>query len=188
MDVELTVVGKIVVDDEGDLLHVNTTGPHVSGDQDTRLAAPELLHDGVSLLLGHVAVHGAHSEVRLPHLLREPVHLTLGVAEDDGLGDGESVVQVTERVELPLLPLHGYEELLDALQCQLVTLDQDPDGVGHELAGHLEDLVGQSGGDEADLGGGREVSVDVVDLFLEPLVQHLVGLVQNQHLDSPVKE
>ena len=152
------------------------------------LTAPELLHDCVSLLLGHVAVHGAHSEVRLPHLLREPVHLTLGVAEDDGLGDGESVVQVAERVELPLLPLHGYEELLDALQCQLVTLDQDPDGVGHELAGHLEDLVGQSGGDEADLGGRREVSVDVVDLFLEPLVQHLVGLVQNQHLDSPVKE
>ena len=70
----------------------------------------------------------------------------------------------------------------------LVTLDQNTDRVRHELAGHLEDLVGQSGGDQADLGGGREVSVDVVDLFLEPLVQHLVGLVQNQHLDSPVKE
>ena len=93
------------------------------------------------------------------------------------MGNSESVVEVAQSVELPLLSLHSNEELLDALQGQLVTLDQDPDGVGHELAGHLEDLVGQSGGDEADLGGRREVSVDVVDLFLEPLVQHLVGLV-----------
>ena len=33
------------------------------------------------------------------------------------------------------------------------------------------------------LSGRREISVDIVDLFLETLVQHLVGLVQHQHLD-----
>ena len=33
------------------------------------------------------------------------------------------------------------------------------------------------------LSGRREISVDIVDLFLETLVQHLVGLVQYQHLD-----
>lgn len=47
--------------------------------------------------------------------------LPLGVAEDDGLGDGQGVVQVTQGVELPLLPLHGNEELLDPLQGQLIT-------------------------------------------------------------------
>ena len=188
MDVELTIVGKIVVDDERDLLDVNTTGPNISGDEDSRLAASELLHDGVSLLLRHVAVHGAHSEVRLSHLLSEPVHLALGVAEDDGLGDGQSVVEIAQRVELPLLSLHSHEELLDAFQGQLVTLHQDPDGVGHELAGHLQDLVRQSGRDEADLGSGGQVSVHVIDLLLESLVQHLIGLVQDQHLDSPGRE
>ena len=85
MDVELTVVGQIVVDDQGDLLHVDATRPHVCRDEDAGLAAPELLHDGVSLLLRHVSVHGAHSEVCLPHLLSEPVDLALGVAEDDRL-------------------------------------------------------------------------------------------------------
>ncbi len=44
--------------------------------------------------------------------------------------------------------------------------------------------MGQSGGDEADLGGGRQVAVHVIDLLLEPLVQHLVRLVQHQHLDA----
>lgn len=176
--------------------------------------------------------------------------LPLGVAEDDGLGDGQGVVQVTQGVELPLLPLHGNEELLDPLQGQLITegagsragqrdrhmqrerswcqlwserrsevtrrhegvadapFDQDADGVGHELVGHLQDLVGQRGADQNHLGGRGQVAVHVVDLLLEPwtaqardqrrlraaaamtpdlsptFVEHLVGLVQDQHLDG----
>ena len=66
--------------------------------------------------------------------------------------DRQRVVEVAERVKRPLLPLHGHEELLDAFQRQLVALDEDPDGVGHELARHLEDLVRQGGGDEDHLG------------------------------------
>ena len=77
--------------------------------------------------------------------------LPLGVAEDDRLCDGERVVQVAERVELPLLPLHGHEELLDALKRQLVTLHQDPDRVRHELARHLQDLVRQRGREQHHL-------------------------------------
>jgi hypothetical protein len=50
-----------------------------------RKTPPELAHDGVALLLRHVAVHCGHRKVVLPHLLRQPVHLPLGVAEDDGL-------------------------------------------------------------------------------------------------------
>ncbi len=60
-----------------------------------------------------------------------------------------------------------------------------PDWVGHELASHLEYLVGESGRDEADLGGRGQVAVHVIDLLLEPFVQHFVGLVEHQHLDAP---
>ena len=42
-------------------------------------------------------------------------YLPLRVGEDDGLGDGERVIQVAQSVELPLLTLHSHEELLDAL-------------------------------------------------------------------------
>mmetsp|Transcript_23503 Transcript_23503/g.73932 ORF Transcript_23503/g.73932 Transcript_23503/m.73932 type:complete len:306 (+) Transcript_23503:468-1385(+) len=56
-------------------------------------------------------------------------------------------------------------------------------GVGHELARHLEDLVGQRRRDEDDLGGGRQVAVDVVDLLLEALGEHLIRLVDDEHLD-----
>lgn len=50
-------------------------------------------------------------------------HLSFGVAEDDGLCDGQGVVQVTQGVKLPLLSLHGDEELLDPLQGQLITAE-----------------------------------------------------------------
>ena len=32
VDVQLTVVGQVIVDDQGHLLHINTSGPHISGD------------------------------------------------------------------------------------------------------------------------------------------------------------
>ena len=41
------------------------------------------------------------------------------------LCDGECIIEVAECVELPFLPLHGHKELLDAFECQLVTLYQD---------------------------------------------------------------
>lgn len=48
-------------------------------------------------------------------------HLPLGVAEDDSLGDGQRVVEITESIELPFLSFHGHEELFDAFQSQLIT-------------------------------------------------------------------
>lgn len=51
------------------------------------------------------------------------MYLSLGVAEDDSLGDCEGVVEVTQGVKLPLLSLHRHEELLDSFQRQLVTVD-----------------------------------------------------------------
>lgn len=38
-------------------------------------------------------------------------YLPLGVAEDDRLRYGKGVVQITQRVELPLLLLHRHKEL-----------------------------------------------------------------------------
>lgn len=48
-------------------------------------------------------------------------YLPFGVTKDDRLCDGECVVQVTERIKLPLFSLNGHKELLNALQRQLIT-------------------------------------------------------------------
>lgn len=183
VDVVLTIAGKVVVDDQTDLLDVDTTRPDISGDEHTTVSLSEVLHDAVPLFLWHVAVHAADSEVGLTHLVGQPVHLAPGVAEDDSLSDGQGVVEIAQGVKLPVLLLDGDEVLLETLEGQFVTLHKDADGVGHELGCHVEHIVGEGSRDDDDLGGGREVSVHVVDLLSESLVEQLIGFVENQHLN-----
>ena len=202
VNVVLTVGGKVVVDDQGDLLDIDTTGQEVSGDQDTRGTGTELLHDHITLTLLHVTVHSGDSEVTSSELVGEPVDLSAGVAEDDGLGDGDGLVEIGEGVELPLLLLDGDVELLDTLKGKLLLLDQDTDGVTHELGGDLQDVLGHGGGQQGDLGGLGQELEDVVDLLGETTLekwsvisleigasilsqtyrQHLVSLVEDEQL------
>ena len=63
-------------------------------------------------------MHGADSKVTVVHLFGEPVDLTAGVAKDDGLCNGERLVEIAESVELVLLTFNGDVELLDT--CEVV--------------------------------------------------------------------
>jgi hypothetical protein len=74
--------------------------------------------------------------------------------------------------------------LSDTLEGKLVSLDENPDGVPHELLGNVEDLGGHGGGEEDDLSVGGEELEDVVDRVLETSREHLVGLVETEHLDG----
>ncbi|KAI7360151.1 ATP-dependent RNA helicase [Hortaea werneckii] len=184
VDVVLPVGRKVVVDDQRNLLHVDTTGKQIGGDQDTGRARAELLHDHVTLALVHVTVHGRHGEVTGSELVGEPVDLSAGVTEDDGLGDGDSLVQVGERVELPLLLLDGNVELLDTFKGKLVLLDENTHRLAHELGGDLKDILRHGSREQDDLGGLWQELEDVVDLLSETARQHLVGLVEDEHLHA----
>ena len=106
--------------------------------------------------------NGRHSEVSSVHLLSQPFDLPAGVAENDGLGDCQGLVQIAEGVQFPLFTLNlkhksqQFEldipglmlncmlaltyldvELADTLQSQLLFLDQDADRFTHELLGDL---------------------------------------------------
>ncbi len=86
VDIELSVSWKVIVDDQRNLLDIETSAPKVSCNEDPRVALPELTHYSISLLLVHVSVHAGHSEVALNHLLCQPLHLCLCVAENHCLG------------------------------------------------------------------------------------------------------
>lgn len=167
VNVVLAVGGEIVVDDEGDLLNVDTTGQKIGGNQDARRTGTELLHDHITLTLLHIAVHGGDSEVTGSKLVSEPVNLSPGVAENDGLGDGDSFVEIGQSVELPVLLLNSDVELLDTFEGKFGLLDEDTDRVAHELGGNLENVLGHGSGQKDDLGGlGKELE-DIVDLLGE---------------------
>ena len=175
VNVVLTVGGEIVVDDQGNLLDINTTGQKVSGNKDTRRSRAELLHDNITLALLHVTVHGGDSEITGSELVGEPVDLAAGVTEDDGLGDGDGLVEIRKGVELPLLLLNSNVELLDTLKGKFLLLDKDTDGVTHELGGDLKDILGHGGREQDDLGGLGEELEDVVDLLGETTLRTLIS-------------
>ena len=56
VDVGLSLFGQVVVDDQVHLLHVDASSQQISGDQHSRRAGPELLHDELSLVLVHSSV------------------------------------------------------------------------------------------------------------------------------------
>ncbi len=198
MDVILAIRRQIVVDDQRDLLHVDTTSQQIGGDQHARGTRTELLHDHITLALVHVAMHGRDGEVTCRQLVREPVHFSARVAEDDRLRDGHRLVQIRQRVELPVLLLDGDVELLDALKGQLGLLDQDTHWVTHELGRDLEHVLRHGGRQQHHLRRLRQQLEDVVNLLREAALKrletaehqicggtyrkHLVSLVKNKHL------
>ena len=167
VDVVLTVSREIVVDDQGDLLDIDSTSKQIGGDQNTGRSGSELLHDNITLSLFHVAVHGRDGEITGGKLVGKPVDLSSGVAEDNCLGDGDSFVEIGEGVELPFFLLDSNVELLDTFEGQLSLLDQDTNRVTHELSGDLEHILRHGGGEENDLGRLRKKLEDVVDLLGE---------------------
>jgi len=183
VDVVLLVGWQVVVDDQGNLLDIDTSGQQVSGDQDSRRTRSELVHDGVSLGLWQVGVDSRHSEVVSLQLGGQGLDLGSGVTEDNSLGDRDGIVQVAQTVELEGLLLDVDVVLLNTLQGQLILLNQDTDWVVHELGGDLQDILRHSGRQKDDLGGLWQQLEDVVDLLLETGRQHLIGLIQDEHLD-----
>ena len=85
---------QVVIDDQGDLLHVDTTRPDVGRNEyttvlsawddtssdDVPLATAEFGHDRIPLLLHHLSMHTRHRKVCFTHLFGEPVDLAASVA------------------------------------------------------------------------------------------------------------
>ena len=117
------------------------------------------------------------------HLVRQPVDLSAGVAENDSLSDRDRLVKISERIRLPLFLFHGNVELLDTFERQFISLDENSDRITHELLGDLEDIGGHGSRKKDNLGVLGEELEDLVNLVLETTRQHFIGLVETEDLD-----
>jgi hypothetical protein len=157
--------------------------------------------------LGHLAVHRRNREIVLAHLLSQPInlkkkkkqsdhefgmaiddmnnpYLATGVAKDDGLRDGQRIVQIAQRVEFPLLFFNRHKKLFDALESELISLDQNTNRVRHELGGNFQDLSNKSCRHQNNLSFGGKVAIDIIQLILESLAQQFIGFINDEHFDA----
>jgi len=134
----------VVVDDELDLWHVDTSGNQVGSDQHIDLLLSELLDGAVSLLFRHL---GEHNVGRVPGLSQPSVDLlseVQAVDEDEGLGHLTALEDVFDEVQL-LLWLASHSVLLDMVKLELLGFDLDLlcllDDHGDSLLDLLVDLL-----------------------------------------------
>mmetsp|Transcript_6513 Transcript_6513/g.13528 ORF Transcript_6513/g.13528 Transcript_6513/m.13528 type:complete len:280 (-) Transcript_6513:375-1214(-) len=180
MDVVLPVGRQVIVDDQRDLLHVDATSQNIGCDENATATRAEFAHDHLTLLLVKVCVDSRASEIARVHLLRQPFHLPSSVDKDHRLRDGESLVQIAQGVQLPVLAVHQHIELLDTVKRQLVALDEDANRIAHELRRELEHVCGHRSREEAHVHSRRQLLKDIVNLVLEASRQHLVRLVEHK--------
>ena len=182
VDVVFLLLWQLEVDNEADLLNIDTTSKHVRRDQDTHGTRSELLHHDFSLLLVHLTVHAGDDEVLLSHAALELVDSALRVAVDDRLIDIQVGVQVQQNVHLPLLLLDSDVVLMDTLKGQVLLLHQDLGWVPHEVLGQAQNVGWKRGREQANLNVGGQELEDVLDLALEAAGKHLISLVQDEQL------
>lgn len=145
VDVVLLLEGQLVVDDETNLLDINTSGKQIGSDEDTDGTGTELFHDDVTSKLVHLSVHDRDGEVVLGHGLLELLDSLLGVTVDEGLVDVQVGVEVQEDLNFPLFLLDGDVVLVDTFKSELLVLDEDLRWVSHEMLGQSENVGRQRG-------------------------------------------
>mmetsp|Transcript_8434 Transcript_8434/g.16798 ORF Transcript_8434/g.16798 Transcript_8434/m.16798 type:complete len:385 (+) Transcript_8434:377-1531(+) len=130
-------------------------------------------------------MHCCHCKIRFPHLVCQPVHLLLCVAKNHCLSHCQRIIQVTECIKLPFLFFYRDKKLFDPLQRQLIPLNQNPDWIVHKLPRHLEYFHGQSSRHQHHLRLRGQIPVNIINLFFETLVEHLIRLINDKCLQRP---
>ncbi|KAG9571595.1 ATP-dependent RNA helicase eIF4A, partial [Aureobasidium melanogenum] len=136
MNVILWVGWKLEINNKWNLLHVDTAGEHVGGDQDARGGAgTELFHDDIALGRRHVSVHDQDSKAACGKLVGnfvgQPLYRSPSIAEDDRLCVGDGLIEIEEAVNLQAFCFDSKVELLD-IEGELILLDQDAHSSGQE--------------------------------------------------------
>ena len=184
MDVVCNVARKIVVDHNGDLLHINTTGNQIGGNQNACCTMSEVLHAVVALKRCHLAVQHRHTEITLLHLLAQALSRYARVAEDDGLGQTQQLEQIAQHVNLEGFLLAIHMELVDGLQWNLLWWEQDPSWRTKKLLGDGQDFLGQSSTHGHSLCVARQSTEHLLHLLLEANGQHHIHFIQHKRADA----
>lgn len=183
VNVVLLLDGELVVDNETNLLDINTSSEQVGGDKNTDGSLSELLHDDVSLNLVHLSVHDGDSEFFFSHSLLEFLDSLFGVTVNESLVDIQVSVKVEEHIHLPLFLLDSDVVLSDTFKSKVFRLNKNLCGVSHEMLGKLEDVLGKGSREKGDLDISGKVLENVLNLLLETSREHLIGFIEDEKLE-----
>ncbi len=174
-----SVVGEIVVDDQVDLLDIDTSSQQIGGDQNSWWSWSEFLHDVNSFGHFHLSSNFRDNKLVLSQFISQLVDSFLSVGENHTLGDDHVLVKLDQSSEFLAVLLHWNVELLNTVQCQLLVLDQNSNWVLHELFSHLNDFWWHGGWEKTDLDVSGKVFENLSDFINESSAKHFIGFIEN---------
>ncbi len=184
MDVVLFLGRQLVVNDQPYLMNVNSSSKKIGRNQNSTSSFFELLHHILSLFLRHASVNVAYNKIVLSHLLSQLLTLVFGVDVDEALVHIDVPENLDQILEFGVLGLARDEVLLNTLQCKILLLYQYLRWVVHDVLGQGDDFVAHGCREKTDLAVGWNHLDDLIDLLKESKSQHLVSLINDQHLQA----
>jgi len=124
VDVIFHIVGKIVVEDDLDIIDIDAAGGDVGGHEEFEAGFAEAVHHAIAQGLAHVAVQTVRGIALGVQMFDKVVDHSFGVAEDDAELEVMDVDQAREEFDLKT-PVHFVVSLLDRRDGQCFLLDAD---------------------------------------------------------------
>ena len=183
MGVAFGVVGQAVVDDVGQVVHVQSAGGDIGCHQQLQVADAELLHHGVALRLAQFAVQGVGVVALLHQFVGYLLRLLAGAAEDDGVYL-RVVVHDALQGGVFVLGMHAVGYVVHVGGAFVLASDGDFLGIVQVVLRDAGYLGAHGGGEEQRVALLRHIGEDGVDAVGEAHVQHLVRFVHDDVLDG----
>lgn len=179
MEISLSILGEVEVDDDVDSLNINATGEEVGAYKVATCAVSEIVEHAVASVLRHFGVTVEARVSELGDFLGEQLNAVGRVAEDDGLVNLQFGEQGVETVDLLLL---FYESVIlsDAAEGELIH-EVDLERIGHVLVGKFLNRHGKRSREQHELTVEGMIAEDLLDGAGEFLGKELVGLVHDNH-------
>ena len=185
MQVIVTTVGQIVVDNQVDILHIDAAGRNIAGAQDADLAVIEPGHYLPALFRRHLPVQAGAAQFVVLQQARQAHRGAALVAEHQHALEAAPFQQGGQQLVLVLLSVRQHDLVGDSTVGLTGGTDRDAARCPEQgIADRPQLPVIHRGRYHDGLPRARAAGVDLQHIVPEAHVQHSVGLVQYQDLQK----
>ena len=169
----------------GELVYVEATCGYVGGDEQIGGTAPKASHHPVPLLLAHPAMKGLRAVAAAVECLGETVDCLSGSTEHECCGRRLDVEDPPEgsRFVRALDDVGGVAYPGRLIAAAYLVDDPDAGWVAEVSTRDGINAVGERGREEHCLAARRRLGEDRLKIFGKAHVQHLIGFVEDHHLE-----
>jgi hypothetical protein len=184
VDVDLGHFGELEVHDVAHLVDVDATGSDVGCDENPDATCAEGVERDLALVLAFVAVNRGDLDAAALEMACDTVRAALGAREDEAACQVRIRHQLGEQGPLPRL-VDMDDALGDLFDGRRNRRHGNLDRIAKKLVGQPRNFARHRRREEQVLAGGRKGRDHLANRLDEAEIEHLIGLVEDEHLGVP---